>query len=129
MSRHGNQIANVGSVLLAKSVDTSIALLEGDQRPGDVKVHQTVTVVVKIDALGRRVRAEQNSELAFLDTEVFHHRLLSLVVQTAVEDANGILTQAEPCSQLALQEVERLDAFGEDHHTFGLLAAISKAPQ
>ena len=73
---------------LAVAVDPAVALLQGDQRPGDVEVDQAVAVVVEVDPLGGRVRGEEHPDSALAAAKVLDHRLLRGVVEAAREHAD-----------------------------------------
>ena len=77
-------------------------------------MNQAVALEVQVDAFGGDVRAEQQAYRALRVAEVLHHALLLDVAHGAVEDFELAGAKLQVAGQLALEPVQRLDAFGED---------------
>lgn len=53
-----DEVADLGWVELAVAVDAAVALLQGDERPGQVEVDEVVALLVEVDAFGGDVRGD-----------------------------------------------------------------------
>ncbi len=54
------QIDDLRRLLLAETVDATVALLQRDQRPGQIEVDQVVALAVQVHTLRRHVTSEQD---------------------------------------------------------------------
>ena len=82
----GEQVNDVRLVLLAIAVHTAIALLEGHQRPWQVKVDQAVAEVVQVQAFAGHIRADQNTDGVVFAAKALDQLLLLNVAHAAVQD-------------------------------------------
>ena len=68
--RMSDEVPDVRLALLSVPVDAPVALLELQQRPGDVEVDQLVREVVEVQPLGREVRGQEDADRLLFDAEV-----------------------------------------------------------
>ena len=100
---------------LPVAVHAPVALLEHHQRPGHVEVNQAVALEVQVDALGERL-SEQSSRrtgrCVLPKSSTTRCCSMSLMVPWRISSwpARSFKSRAS----LALEPVQRLDAFGED---------------
>jgi hypothetical protein len=57
----GEQVIKLRLFFLAVAVNASVALLEREQRPRDVKVNQPMAEVVEIDTLGSDIGSDEQA--------------------------------------------------------------------
>ena len=101
-------------VLLAVAVDAAVALLEDHERPGDVEVDHPVAEEVEVDALRGHVGGDEEPNRGLFLAEVLDDPLLLDVGQAAVEHLDLFSLQAEVRRQVLFEELQGLDALGED---------------
>src|SRR5690606_6221787 len=101
----------------AVAVHPTVALVEDYQRPGQVKMHQPVGQVVKVDTFAGDIRTEQHPQGAFGLAEVLYDLLLLDITHAAMQDLYGVVLEFEVTHQLAAQPVEGFDALAEDDQT------------
>ena len=65
-----DEVMDVRGLLLAVTVDTAVALLKGDERPGKVVVEHPVAEVVQVHTLRTGIRADEQPNSAILFGEV-----------------------------------------------------------
>ena len=98
---------------LAVAVDATVALLDADERPGDVVVDEVVTLGVEIDAFRGDVAGDEDSNGCVLPFELIDDCHLLLIRHAAVEDLDGPLLELELLLEVLLQPGKRGDALGE----------------
>src|SRR5699024_9171636 len=127
-----DESAKLGGRLLAVSVDPAVALLDADQRPGQVVVDELVALLMQIDAFGGDVTGEEKAHRIVAQTELLDDPLLFVLTGGfPVHDLDGAAV-GQPALGLTLSfvdlpgcEAEHLrngpsepwecgDAFGED---------------
>ena len=81
----GYKIIYNGGLLLTISVDTTIALLQGDKAPGDIIVEHDMAEVVQVHALRTGVAGNEHSYLAVFLGKVAHQLFLLCVGHRAVK--------------------------------------------
>ena len=131
----GEQVADDGGGILAEAVDAAVALLEGDERPGHVVVHEVVAGVVQVEPLAGSIGAEEQADVALAVVEVLDEGVLLLVGLPTVEDGDGGggplavvgfvdggLGEAVAGGELVAEEVQGVDALGEHDDALARLA-------
>ena len=64
---------DVGAVGLAVTVDATVSLLDGDERPRKIEMNQMVTFAVKVHTLRCHVAGEQDPHRRVGQTELLDH--------------------------------------------------------
>ena len=106
---------------LAVAVDAAVALLNTDQRPRNVVVHQVVAQSVEVYALRRHVACDQDAEFGIGALEFVDKPHLLLVRQPTVHDLHGARWHLQVLGQVLLEPMQRGHTLGK-HHRAGLLA-------
>ena len=70
---------------LSIPVNSSIALFEGNERPGNVVIEHMVTKVVQVHSLRACIRGKQDSVIGVLFTKIFNDPLLFYVGEGAMK--------------------------------------------
>ena len=86
VARGEDQRGELGLVDLAVAVDAAVALLDADQRPGQVVVDQVVALPVHVHALGGDVAGEQDADRRVGEREALDDLLLPGVGKPAVHE-------------------------------------------
>ena len=124
--RMSDEVPDVRLALLSVPVDAPVALLELQQRPGDVEVDQLVREVVEVEPLGREVRGQEDADRLLFDAEVGDD-LLDLDVRACsrpVQRPCLLLGEAEVFAQPGGQPVDGRDTLGEDDDAVVLPARL-----
>lgn len=113
----GLQIADDRLFLLTIAVDSTVALLEGHERPGNVEMDEPVTKTMKVQTFGRHIGGKHEANGAFELVEALDlvHQILVAVV--TLEDAELRVLQAKVGRKVLGEEGKGLPAFGKDHQT------------
>ncbi len=107
--------ANCGLVLLAVAVDPAVALLNADQRPGQVVVDEVVALPVHVHTLGRHVAGHEDPDRLVGERETLDDLLLLIVGEAAVHDVDlARLGEAQTLRQDPVQPGEGGHALRED---------------
>ena len=110
-----DQRGELGLVFLPVTVDPAVALLDADQRPGQVVVDEVVALAVHVHALGGHIAGEQDSHRLILQREPLDDLLLLGIGEPAVHEVDlAWLGEPEPLRQGPVQPLEGRDALGED---------------
>ena len=75
------QIVDIRSASLTVAVNTTVALFQCDERPGEIIIEHPVTVVVQVHALGASIATDEQSNLAVPFSEVLNHGLLLYIAK------------------------------------------------
>ncbi len=110
----GHEVDDLRRLLLPVAVDPAVALLEHHERPRHVEVDHPVREVVEVDPLGGDVGGEEEPDRGLVAPEVLDDPLLVHVREPAVEDLHLLVLQPEVPLEVLVQELQRLDALGED---------------
>ncbi len=87
----GYHIVDVWCLGLAVTVNATIALLKGNERPRQVVVEHAVAVIVQVDTLAAGITAYQHADVAVALAEVLYHLLLLDIAQRAVKEGDGAI--------------------------------------
>ncbi len=118
--RGEDQRPEPGLVRLAVTVDPAVTLLDADQAPRQVVVHQMVALPVQVDPFGRHVAGEQHPYRGVPLGELLDDPLLVGVGQAAVHDPHRVPGGRPPreaqCRRYDVgQPLQRRDPLGEHH--------------
>ena len=120
----GHQVDDVRRPPLPVAVDPAVPLLEDHQRPRHVEVDEPVALIVKVDALGRDVGADQQTQRARRIAEVLDDALLVHVAQAAVEDLDLVVPEPQVHREPSLEPLQRFDALGEHDQAIVRIAGL-----
>lgn len=81
----GNHIVDIWRLGLSVTVNATIALLKGNERPRQVVVEHAVAVIVQVDTLASSITAYQHADVAVALAEVLYHLLLLDIAQRAIK--------------------------------------------
>ncbi|SAX68450.1 Uncharacterised protein [Klebsiella pneumoniae] len=109
------QIADLGLMFLPIAVNTPVTLLEYHQRPRNIKVNHFVAKVMQVDPFRCHIRTNQKTQRRLRFTKGFYGFHQHRIALIAAQRGDLIIFQFQIRSQLLFEELQRFNAFGEDH--------------
>jgi len=110
----GAEVLDHGLVLLPVAVDSSVALLDGGGRLGDVVVEEVVAGVVQVDPFAGHIGGDQQAHFFVLSSEAVDDGHLFVVGQAAVEAVDVLGGEAQSLGEVLGEAGEGGLAFHED---------------